>query len=177
MDDINAIHKEENIFSAVSDTNNLVDTTEIKTATNNIQITEKNSVLEYCPEDIYESSDKNATHPCLQADLQFKENNGKYKLNITPSNGPSTVQKEHLLEMASEVANILTDDIDDNESTLGNLDAKCRYQFVNTYLEEQKQLMNDLHVRISCYVSIVEFTLTLFILYYILMLLFSIKIK
>ncbi|XP_032682867.1 golgin subfamily A member 2-like [Odontomachus brunneus] len=154
MDDINAIYKEESIFNAVSDTNNLVDTTEIKTATNNSQITEKNSVLEYCSEEnTYESSDKNATHPCLQADLQFKENDGKYKLNITPSNGPSTVQKEHLLEMASEVANILTDDTDDNESTLDNLDAKCRYQFVNTYLEEQKQLVNDLHVRISCYHS------------------------
>ncbi|XP_014468338.1 PREDICTED: golgin subfamily A member 2-like [Dinoponera quadriceps] len=144
-DDVNAIHTEE---SAFNDTNNLIDITG-KTATNNSQTTE-NSILENFPgENIsYESSDKDATHLCLQPDVQFTENNGKYNLNITPSNGPSTVQKEHLLEMASEVANVLTDGTDNSELT-GNLDAKCRYQFVNAYIEEQKQLVNDLHIQVS----------------------------
>lgn len=156
MDDMNAIHKEESVLSTYGDISNSVDTTEIKTAPNNNQVTEKNLILEYSPEEntSHESGDKDATHPLFQADLQFMENNEKYNLNIIPSNGPSTVQKEHLLEMASEVANVLTDDMDESESILGNLDAKCRSQFVNTYLEEQKQLVNDLHIRVSRYVSI-----------------------
>ncbi|XP_025154179.1 golgin subfamily A member 2 isoform X2 [Harpegnathos saltator] len=159
IDDVNATHKEESLFSAFSDTNNLTNTTEVKTVTNNIQATEKNSTLEYFSEENIscESDDKSTTHPHLQTNiantLQFIENNDKYNLNITPSNGPSMVQKEHLLEMASEVANALTDDIDNSESTLGNLDAKCHYQFVNTYVEEQKQLVNDLHIQVSRYHS------------------------
>lgn len=163
MDDVNATHKEESTFSAFSDTNNSIDTTEIKTTTNNSQATEKNLISEYCPEENipYESGDNDTTYSHLQANSQFMENNRKYNLNIIPSNGPSTVQKEHLLEMASEVANALTDDMDDSESTLNTLDAKCRYQFVNTYLEEQKQLVNDLHIQVSCYVSVFKFISTL----------------
>lgn len=162
IDDVKAMHKEESTFGPIN-TNNLKDTTEVKAVTNNSQITEKDPVLVYYLEE----------NPCLQTDLQLMENNEKYKLDITPSNGPSTVQKEHLLEMASEVANVLTDDINDSESTLSNLDAKYHYQFVNTYLEEQKQLVNDLHIRVSRYVSIAEFTV--FLLYCVLIYYFWIQ--
>lgn len=155
LDKINIIHKEGNVLNHIfSDTNNLIDTTESdsKIATN--ERTEKNfPVLENCLKNtvLYESADKDSTH--LQADPQFMENDERYNLNIVASNGPSTVQTEHLLEMASEVANVLTDDIDHSDPSLFDIDLKCRNQFLTTCLEEQRQLVNDLHIQVSRYVS------------------------
>lgn len=154
LDKIN-IHKEKNVLNhAFSDTNNLINMTESdsKIATN--EKTEKNfPVLENCLENtiLYESGDKDSTH--LQADSQFKENDKRYNLNIVTSNGPSTVQTEHLLEMATEVANVLTDDTDNSDPSLFDNDLKCRNQFLTTCLEEQRQLVNDLHIQVSRYVS------------------------
>lgn len=155
LDKINIIHKEENVLNhAFSDTNNLINTTESdsKIATN--EKTEKNfPVLENCLENtiLYESGDKDSTH--LQADSQFMENDKRYNLNIVTSNGPSTVQTEHLLEMATEVANVLTDDTDNSDPSLFDNDLKCRNQFLTTCLEEQRQLVNDLHIQVSRYHS------------------------
>jgi len=113
--------------------------------------------LENYPETarLHESGNKNIMHSCLQSDSQYVGNDEKYNLNITASNGPSTVQKEYLLEMASEVAHVLTDDIDHSEpSSSLDFDLKCRNQFLSSCLEEQKQLVNDLHIQVSRYVSI-----------------------
>lgn len=103
---------------------------------------------------LYENDDKDSTYSHLQLDSQLKENDGKYNLNIV-SNGPPTVQMEHLLEMASEVANVLTDDTDHSDPSLFSSDLKCRNQFLTTCLEEQKHLVNDLHIEVSRYVSII----------------------
>lgn len=153
LDKIN-VSKEVNILNhAFSDTNNLIDATENKMATSE---TEKNfPILENCLENtvLYENDDKDTVHSHLQPDSQFVESNGKYNLNIVTSNGPSMVQKEHLLEMASEVANVLTDDTDHSDPSLFDVDLKCRNQFLTTCLEEQKQLVNDLHIQVSCYRS------------------------
>ncbi|KAL6444057.1 hypothetical protein ACFW04_001777 [Cataglyphis niger] len=157
LDEMNIVHKEGNVLNHTfdsSDTNNLKDTTESnsKIATN--ERTEKNfPVLKNCLENtvLYESADKDSAH--LQADSQFMENDERYNLNIVASNGPSTVQTEHLLEMASEVANVLTDDTDHSDPSLFDIDLKCRNQFLTTCLEEQRQLVNDLHIQVSRYHS------------------------
>lgn len=156
LDKINIVHKEGNVLNHTfdsSDTNNLIDTTEgnSKIATN--ERTEKNfPVLENCLENtvLYESVEKDPAH--LQADSQFMENDERY-LNIVAPNGPSTVQTEHLLEMASEVANVLTDDTDHSDPSLFDIDLKCRNQFLTTCLEEQRKLANDLHIQVSRCVS------------------------
>lgn len=156
LDKINIVSKEVNILNhAFSDINNLIDATENKIVTS--ETTEKNfSTLGNCVEYtlLYENDDKDTVHSHLQPNSQFVENNGKYNLNIVTSNGPSTVQKEHLLEMASEVANVLTD-TDHSDPSLFDIDLKCRNQFLTTCLEEQKQLVNDLHVQVNRYVSII----------------------
>lgn len=157
IDDIDIIHKEENIINHFDGANNILDASEIKVAANNSEITEKNfPVLEnYLQNTLHESGNKDGMHSHLQPDLQSVGNDGRYHLNVTSSNGPSTVQKEYLLEMASEVAHVLTEDTDHNELPSSfNLDLKCRNQFLSSCLEEQKQLVNDLHVQVSRYVSI-----------------------
>lgn len=124
---------------------------------NNSEITEKSFPLENCLESagLHESGNKDTIHPRLQPDSQYVGNDGKYNLNIATSNGLSTVQKEYLLEMASEVANVLTDDTDHSKPPSSfDLDLKCRNQFLNSCLEEQKHLVNDLHIQVSRYVSI-----------------------
>ena len=155
--DTDIMHKEENITNHF-DANNLPDMIEIKIATSNNEVTEKSfPTLENYPETarLHESGNKNIMHSCLQSGSQYVGNDEKYNLNITASNGPSTVQKEYLLEMASEVAHVLTDDIDHSEpSSSLDFDLKCRNQFLSSCLEEQKQLVNDLHIQVSRYVSI-----------------------
>jgi len=154
------IHKEENVINHFDGANNLPDTIEAKVVTSNSEIIEKSfPILENCPETVlHESGNKDTTYSHLQSDLQSVGNNGRYNLNIVTSNGPSTVQKEYLLEMASEVAHALTDNTDHNEPPNSfDLDLKCRNQFLNSCLEEQKQLVNDLHIQVSRYVSISKF--------------------
>ena len=62
------------------------------------------------------------------------------------------VQKEHLLEMASAVANVLTNDSAHVENNL-DCDLMCRNQFLSSYLEEQKKIVNELHIELSESVS------------------------
>ncbi|XP_072753851.1 golgin subfamily A member 2 isoform X2 [Anoplolepis gracilipes] len=114
---------------------------------NEIKHTENLELLE-------EHLDKlNIVHKEGNPDSQFMENDGRCNLNIVASNGPSTVQTEHLLEMASEVANVLTEDADHSDPSLFDIDLKCRNQFLTTCLEEQRQLVNDLHIQVSRYHS------------------------
>ncbi|XP_012536642.1 golgin subfamily A member 2 [Monomorium pharaonis] len=155
-DNIDIIHKEENInhFDGAS---NFLDTTETKTVTDNNEITEKSlPILENYIEStaLHKSDTKDVMHSHLQSDfLQSVENSGRYNLNVVVSNGPSIVQKEHLLEMASEVAHAL-DNTDHNEPPSSfDFDLKCHNQFLSSCLEEQKQLVNDLHVQVSRYHS------------------------
>lgn len=158
VNDTDIIHKEENVISHFDGASNLVDMTETKIAANSNERTEKSfPILENYSEStaLHKSDNKDDMHSHLQSDLQSVGNNGRYNLNVTASNGPSTVQKEYLLEMASEVAHALTDDIEHGELPSSfNLDLKCRNQFLSSCLEEQKQLVNDLHVQVSRYVSI-----------------------
>lgn len=127
----------------------LIDKTESKIVPN--ETIEKN-VVENCLENtiLHDSGDKDSIH--LQPDSQLKENDGKYNLNIV-SNGSPMIQTEHLLEMASEVSNVLTDDTDHSDPSLFDSDLKCRNQFLTTCLEEQKQLVNNLHIEVGRYHS------------------------
>lgn len=156
IDDTDIIHKE-NVMNHFDGASNLLDAPETEVA-NNSEITEKSfPVLENYPENttLYENGNKDGVRSHVSADLQSVGNDGRYNLNVMSSNGPSIVQKEYLLEMASEVAHVLTEDADHSEqSSSFNLDLKCRNQFLSSCLEEQKQLVNDLHVQVSRYVSI-----------------------
>lgn len=155
LDDTNTIHEEENVLNRTfSDTSNLIDTAENKIATCNSQTTDNSyPILEnYVENATLHENDKEAMHLHLQTDRQFMDNE-RYNLDTASSNGPSAVQKEHLLEMASEVANILTGDTDHSEPIPFDDDLKCRNQFLSTCLEEQKQLVNDLHIQVSRYHS------------------------
>lgn len=158
INDTDIVNKEENVVNHFDGANSLPDTIETKIAANNNETAEKSfPISENYPESavLRESGNKDDTHSRLQPDLQSVENDGRYNLNVMASNGPSTVQKEYLLEMASEVAHVLTDDTDHNESPSSfNLDLNCRNQFLSSCLEEQKHLVSDLHVQVSRYVSI-----------------------
>jgi len=150
---VNVINKEENILNhTFSDTANLIDTTKI---TANNEITEKSfSILENNCDDTksHESDGKDVIHSHLQLTLQSVENDGRYNLNVISSNGPSTVHREHLLEMTSETK-MLKDDIGHTEPN-SDLNLKCSNQFLSTSLEEQKQVVNDLYMQLGHYVSI-----------------------
>lgn len=151
LDDIN-IDKVENVLNSI-DTNISISMTKSKITSSNI--TEKSiPILQSCVEDtiLYENNDKDVTNLCFQSDSHLIENDGKCNLNTTSLNGSSITQKDHLLEMASEVANVLTD-ADHIEPNLFDLDVKSRNQFLSTCLEEQKQLVNDLHIQVSRYTS------------------------
>ncbi|XP_034177777.2 golgin subfamily A member 2 isoform X2 [Osmia lignaria lignaria] len=67
----------------------------------------------------------------------------KMELNDFPK-----VQKEHLLEMASAVENVLTNDSELVETNL-DCDLVCRNQFLSSYLEEQKKIATKLHIELS----------------------------
>lgn len=72
----------------------------------------------------------------------------KVELNDFPK-----VQKEHLLEMASAVADVLTSDSEHIDTTL-DCDLMYRNQFLSSCLEEQKKIVNELHLELSNSVSI-----------------------
>ncbi|EZA46417.1 hypothetical protein X777_00181 [Ooceraea biroi] len=155
LNDVNVVHKEENILNhAFSDTSNSIDAITTKVATNNSKITEKNfSILENNRDGaVSHKNGDNDTRSYLQPNLQSIENDGRCNLNITPSNGPSTVPREHLSETA-EGAKVLKDDVDDCKPT--DLDLKYNNQFLSTCVEEQKQIVNDLYVQLNHYVGII----------------------
>lgn len=58
------------------------------------------------------------------------------------------VQKDRLLDMASAVADVLTNESDNVEASLDS-DPVCRNQFLSSYLEEQKKTINELHIELS----------------------------
>lgn len=78
------------------------------------------------------------------------ETEKKMELNDFPK-----VQKEHLLEMASAVENVLTNDSESVETNL-DCDLVCRNQFLSSYLEEQKKIATKLHIELSFAVSMHE---------------------
>ncbi|XP_011873116.1 PREDICTED: golgin subfamily A member 2 [Vollenhovia emeryi] len=157
IDDTEVVHKEENVVNHFDGAINLPGVTETKVAASKSDIVERSfPISENYPESaaLHESGNRDGTRSHLQPDFQSAGNDGRYNLNVTTSNGPSTVQKEYLLEMASEVAHALTDNTGHGEPTDSfNLDLKCRNQFLSSCLEEQKQLVNDLHVQVSRYHS------------------------
>ncbi|XP_076657436.1 golgin subfamily A member 2 isoform X2 [Halictus rubicundus] len=82
----------------------------------------------------------------MQEASQAKLNSGvenKVELSDFPK-----VQKEHLLEMASAVADVLTNDSEHSETTL-DCDLVCRNQFLSSCLEEQKKIDNELYIELS----------------------------
>lgn len=82
----------------------------------------------------------------MQEMPQVKLNSGvenKLELSDFPK-----VQKEHLLEMASAVAEVLTNDSEHPETTL-DCDLMCRNQFLSSCLEEQKKIDNELYIELS----------------------------
>lgn len=72
----------------------------------------------------------------------------KLNLNEFPK-----IQKEHLLEMASAVENVLTNEFEHIETSL-DFDLMNHNQFLNSYLEEQKKIVNELHIKLNNAVSI-----------------------
>ncbi|XP_076757423.1 golgin subfamily A member 2 [Xylocopa sonorina] len=60
----------------------------------------------------------------------------------------SKVQKEHLLEMASAVADVLTNETENTETSL-DYDLVWRNQFLSSCLDEQKNIVNELHIELS----------------------------
>lgn len=156
IDDTDTIRKEENVINHFDGASNLLDAS--KVIANNSETTEKSfPILENYPENttlLHKGDNKDGMHLHLHPDLRSMGNDERYNLNVISSNGP-TVQKEYLLEMASEVAHVLTEDTDHSELPSSfNLDLKCqKNQFLSSCLEEQKQLVNDLHIQVSRYVS------------------------
>lgn len=157
LNSMNIMHKEENMINhAFSDTNNLTDAMTTKLVTDNSEPVENNfSILENSRNDTVsnESDDKDSTHLHLQPYLQSAENDGRHNLNVTPSNGPLTAHKKQSLEVGSEDANVHdVTDANHSESNL-DLDPKSNNQFVNTYMEEQKQIVNELYAQLRHYQS------------------------
>lgn len=74
------------------------------------------------------------------------------ELSIT-NNGVGLLQREHLLHMANAVADVLVDQQGLDESALKNCDLEQRNQFLNCCLEEQKKIVNQLHIQVSQCVS------------------------
>ena len=81
-------------------------------------------------------------------EMNIPEMEKKIDLNDFPK-----VQKEHLLKMASAVADVLTNESEYAESSLDS-DLICHNQFLSSYLEEQKKIVNELHIELSNAVSI-----------------------
>lgn len=63
------------------------------------------------------------------------------------------VQKEHLLEMASAVADVLKNESEHIETSL-DTDLMYHNQFLSPYMEEQKKVVNELHIELSNAVSV-----------------------
>ena len=78
-------------------------------------------------------------------------------LNAT-SNSLSSHQKEHLLQMADAVANVLDHEQGFEDSELNNCVLKQKNQFLINCLEEQKQVIHQLNLQLSQVVSIYFFS-------------------
>ncbi|XP_020294016.1 golgin subfamily A member 2-like [Pseudomyrmex gracilis] len=150
---LNNVHNKETLSNHANVTNNLIDFSE---STITSEITEKESpVPQNCIDHtgVYDSRNKDTVHSHSQTNLQSVENDGRYNLNMIPSDRSPTVQKEHSQEMGPEAANLVADATDHSEVTSYNRDVKDLNQFLSTCLEEQKQLVTDLHIQASRYHS------------------------
>lgn len=92
---------------------------------------------------------------CSMEDINSMKGNNiisklEEKLNL---NEFPIVQKEHLLEMASAVENVLTNESEYIETSF-DFDLINHNQFLNSYLEEQKKIVNELHIKLNNAVSI-----------------------
>ncbi|XP_024946857.1 golgin subfamily A member 2 isoform X2 [Cephus cinctus] len=72
--------------------------------------------------------------------------------NETPLNHSASLQKERLLQMASAVADALVDHPDNDESGHTS-DLEYQNQFLVSSLQEQKELVNRLHIQVAQYSS------------------------
>lgn len=66
----------------------------------------------------------------------------------------SSLQKEHLLQMADAVANVLFEEHVLDEAALNHSDLEQRNQFLMSCLEEQKRLVNQMYIQVGQYVSL-----------------------
>ncbi|XP_006608625.1 golgin subfamily A member 2-like [Apis dorsata] len=87
---------------------------------------------------------------CSMEDINSMKGNNiisklEEKLNL---NEFPIVQKEHLLEMASAVENVLTNESEYIETSF-DFDLINHNQFLNSYLEEQKKIVNELHIKLN----------------------------
>ncbi|XP_058795718.1 golgin subfamily A member 2 isoform X2 [Phymastichus coffea] len=94
---------------------------------------------------IHENNDQDivSQHSSTQPMEHFNFNSN------TCTNASSSLQKEHLLQMANAVANVLEHEQNLDESTLNNSDLEQRNQFLTCCLEEQKKLVSQLHIQVS----------------------------
>uniref|UniRef100_A0A0C9RFM4 Golga2 protein n=1 Tax=Fopius arisanus TaxID=64838 RepID=A0A0C9RFM4_9HYME len=99
------------------------------------------------PQD-HEESDPPSNTPILQNGSLQLELNPKY----SPEDSPS-LQKQHLLQMASQVADALVDAENEGSSMPISSDLEYQTQFLTTCLDEQKRLVNQLHIQVSQYSS------------------------
>lgn len=106
---------------------------------------ESNSTV--CSQVVYENVDN------IQNLSMQKFQNISSELTIS-NNGVGLLQREHLLHMANAVADVLVDQQGLDESALNNCDLEQRNQFLTCCLEEQKKIVNQLHIQVSQCVSI-----------------------
>ncbi|KAF7997260.1 hypothetical protein HCN44_005537 [Aphidius gifuensis] len=93
-----------------------------------------------------------------QEDEFSKLTNGNIDVNdmsiVTNENDNSqSLQKQHLLDMATEVANALSENNVDTESSILPTDLQYKNEFLTTCLDKQKRLANKLHIQVSEYSS------------------------
>lgn len=80
------------------------------------------------------------------------EDNGRINENCMINN-LSSLQKQHLQQMATDVENVLTENENSSEIPTISSDLKGKNEFLTACLEEQKRLVNQLHVKVSQYSS------------------------
>ncbi|XP_054012091.1 golgin subfamily A member 2-like [Hylaeus anthracinus] len=133
-------------------------TSPLETSDNNINVPGQNfQSNETMSENLMANTENSVNHTELQNSLEetVKPTQEIQNTNIRPEierkmelNDFPKVQKEHLLEMASAVADVLTNDSEHVETTL-DCDLMCRNQFLSSCLEEQKKIVNELHIELS----------------------------
>lgn len=92
---------------------------------------------------------RNYSNSTISSEVPIQNVDQNNKINNTSS----SLQKEHLLQMANAVADVLVDEQSLDEAALNNCDLEQRNQFLTCCLEEQKKIVNQLHVQIGQSVS------------------------
>ncbi|XP_076234729.1 golgin subfamily A member 2 [Calliopsis andreniformis] len=163
-DSLSSQHKSAEVTKSDSETVNNAPILE-STTNNNAHVPEQNCLSsEIIHMDSMANSrdivNSNETHNSVEENIkpieEVQEINSRSETEkIVELNNIARVQKEHLRKMASAVANVLTNDSEHVE-TNSDCDLSCRNQFLNSYLEEQKKLINELHIELSSSRSRVE---------------------